>query len=471
MGKQKVNCKIFTPQNVVVQMLDILGYRTNLFGRKVLENSCGDGRFLIEIVKRYIEDCRRNGYNDDEICLGLERDIFAFEIDIDTYKTCVHNLNEVLANYSLDQVNWSICNEDALKADIPSDFSYVIGNPPYITYSALTVDDRSYLRKKYTVCMDGKPDYYYAFVESALKCLGDDGRLVYLVPSNFFKTRFASKLRDYMLPMLTEIYDYKENKIFNSALTASTIVVCDKAHTSNEVCYHDITKGTVCRMAKDELNGRWIFTPYKSNDTSKKMLRFGDCYPASSSIATLYNTAFIINETEVSLGKIEPQILRKAVSPKSAAYNRREYIIFPYRFDDHGNIQRYSEDEFEKSFPGASAYLQTHKKRLEDRDSDKSALWFEYGRSQAIRHLNKKKLLLSTLSTKRVKVYELDEETIPYSGIYIIANEGFHLSDAKRILESESFFQYVKSIGINANGTSIRISINDINNYRFSDGF
>ena len=58
MGKQKVNCKVFTPINVVKKMLDILGYKENLYGKKILENSCGDGSFLVEIITRYIEDCR-----------------------------------------------------------------------------------------------------------------------------------------------------------------------------------------------------------------------------------------------------------------------------------------------------------------------------------------------------------------------------------------------------------------------------
>ena len=67
MGKQKINCKIFTPQNVVISMMDMLGYKENLYGQKILENSCGDGRFLEEIVKRYIDDCRRRGYTEDEM--------------------------------------------------------------------------------------------------------------------------------------------------------------------------------------------------------------------------------------------------------------------------------------------------------------------------------------------------------------------------------------------------------------------
>ena len=468
MGKQKVNCKIFTPQDVVVNMMDILGYKENLYGRKILENSCGDGRFLIEIVKRYIKDCRLNGYNDDEIRNGLARDICAFEIDTDTFNECINNLNQLTKEYSIFDINWSIFNRDALKAKLPADFSFVIGNPPYITYSALCADDRDYIRKTFEVCKEGKPDYYYAFIESAQKCLGDDGRMVYLLPSNFFKTRFAKKVRSYLLASLTEIYDYREQKVFESTLTASDVIVCDKGVTSPCVIYHDVAGKADRRVAKNTLEERWIFSLKPSKKASSNLVRFGDRFSASSSIATLCNDAFVIKANAPELTQIESKVIRIAVSPKSESTKKDEKIIFPYSFDEQGNLHRYSEEEFTCLFPAATAHLEQYQDRLDARDSDKNAKWFEYGRSQAIRHMNQDKLLLSTVITGTIKVALLDKNMIPYSGIYIIAKDGFNLLDAKRILESNSFFEYAKTVGIQVNGTSIRISINDINNYMFN---
>ena len=115
-------------------------------------------------------------------------------------------------------------------------------------------------------------------------------------------------------------------------------------------------------------------------------------------------------------------------------------------------------------FPYAYEYLEAHKDKLLKRRADDSAKWYEYGRSQAISQSNKRKLLLSTVITKEVKVYELENETLPYSGIYITSDEE-NLDRAKEILESEEFLQYVKNIGINASGESIRITSKDINNY------
>ena len=45
----KRKCQIFTPKENVIQLLDWIGYKTNLYGKKIIENSCGDGQILREI--------------------------------------------------------------------------------------------------------------------------------------------------------------------------------------------------------------------------------------------------------------------------------------------------------------------------------------------------------------------------------------------------------------------------------------
>ena len=86
-------------------------------------------------------------------------------------------------------------------------------------------------------------------------------------------------------------------------------------------------------------------------------------------------------------------------------------------------------------------YLLKNKKELKKRDADKSAQWFEYGRSQALQNMNKKKLLISTVVTNEVNTYETGTKSIPYAGIYVISEKGYDLKIAKKILESEEFFE------------------------------
>ncbi|MNW56542.1 hypothetical protein D3C74_342670 [compost metagenome] len=113
-------------------------------------------------------------------------------------------------------------------------------------------------------------------------------------------------------------------------------------------------------------------------------------------------------------------------------------------------------------------YLRSFYDKLQKRASDKSVKWFEYGRTQALAHLNQEKLLVSTVVTKQVKVYNISEQDIPYSGIYITKKTELGLDFAKRVLGSNEFFEYANSIGINASGSSFRITAKDINNYLFN---
>ena len=109
---------------------------------------------------------------------------------------------------------------------------------------------------------------------------------------------------------------------------------------------------------------------------------------------------------------------------------------------------KYKANEFEKKYPGATKYLETFKDDLDKRNKDSSAKWFEFGRSQALSHLNQEKLLMSTVVTDSIKVYELDKQDIPYSGIYITSKNGAPLIEAKKILKSSKFLIPSTSTGV-----------------------
>ncbi len=467
-------CQVFTPHNNVIEILDRVGYCRELYGRKVIENACGDGNILKEIVKRYIEDCLKNNISLINIKNGLQRDIYGAEIDKKHFKKCLKNLDSVASIYKIHNVKWNILNKDILKEKLGVEFDFVIGNPPYIKYRDLDEETRQYVKENYESCAQGKFDYCYAFIEASLKCLNENGKMAYLIPSNIFKNVFAQKLREMMIPYLAAIYDYTTFKLFDKKLTSSAIMILNKGKSYNKIEYFDVVKSKRNEISKKDLNGKWVFSHFTSQSVGNKY-RFGDLFNASLSIATLLNEAFIINNFEITEEyllvdglMIEKEIIRDAASPRSLNYKKSEKIIFPYYYDNNSLI-RYAPKKFEDKFPGAVNHLKKYTEKLSKRDSDKNVYWYEYGRSQALAHLNQKKLLTSTLVTKNVKVYTLTEECIPYSGIYITSKGEFCLDKAKKILQSLNFYEYVKSIGINASGDSIRITAGDINNYEFRD--
>ena len=171
-----------------------------------------------------------------------------------------------------------------------------------------------------------------------------------------------------------------------------------------------------------------------------------------------------------TVASIEPDVVYKAVSPRSLQYQTEKYIIFPYKYDGSGLV-RFTANEFEKLFPNATKHLKRFSKELAERDSDKNAAWFEYGRSQALSHINTEKLLVSTITTRKVEIHKIGKDAIPYSGIYItVKNSDYSLDDAISVLRSNQFMEYIRRIGISVNGKSIRITCKDINDFRFVGG-
>ena len=64
-----------------------------------------------------------------------------------------------------------------------------------------------------------------------------------------------------------------------------------------------------------------------------------------------------------------------------------------------------------------------------------------------------------------VQAWKINQESVPYSGFFIVAKEGSNLDDALDIITSSDFIKYIKKVGINANGNSIRVSTRNVENY------
>lgn len=459
----KGKCQKFTPADKVEDMLDIAEYTGGLVGKKVLESSFGSGNIIVAVVRRYIEDSLSAGISPQTISCNLKDDIYGVELDRVLFNACICRLNSLLKEYRLPEVEWSLYNEDALIWDCKIKFDLVIGNPPYITYKDIDEDNRKYIREKYESCKLGKFDYCYAFIEKGINALSDSGKLIQLVPANIYKNVFGKRLRELLQPHIKSIREYPGQELFDKTLTSSTIFLFDKAYESDVVSYIDLTAEQEVQIARSSLGEKWVF----SNETEslRGEIRFGDCFRASNVVATLLNKAFLLSELDIT--GIEAEVVRKAASPKQMRKKKQEYIIFPYSYVD-GELVRYDEATFEQRFPNAAHHLNAYKDELDQREKDDKANWFEYGRSQALSHLNQKKLLMSTVITKQVEPYMLDEDTVPYSGIFItVKKPEYSLNDAIRVLQSDHFMKYVQSLGVSVSGNSKRITCKDINNYMF----
>ncbi len=469
------NCQIFTPQKNAIFLLNKLGYKKDIYNKKVMENSCGDGNILIEIVKRYIVDCLNHNFSKSEIKKLIEENIYAAEIDKIHLTKCKKRLDDLSAFYDLPKIKWNIINDNILDYHFDFKFDYVIGNPPYIVYRKLPKQLQKSLRNNFISCRDGQFDYCYAFIEFGVNILNGQGKLGYLIPNSIFKNKFANNLRELIKPFVKEIYDYAGLRQFENALTSTAILILDKKISkTKKIIYRSAETGSRILLKRNELAGKWIFSDKVMRQGKKS---FGDYFEVKNTIATLRNDIYVLKDC--CLGKdgyiysqgrkFEKDLLFKAVAPKEKSVNGNEMIIFPYKIIE-GKILKFKENELLEKYPCIYNYLLSNKEELLKRASEDNAQWFEYGRSQAINYLFKKMLLVSTVHTKQIKVYEIDESCIAYSGIFIVSKDkNIDLSLAKSILTSDELQEFLILHGINtgAGGSSVRLSVKDFKNYYF----
>ena len=190
--------RVYTPEYLVSLMLDFGGYICSATNKKhVIDNSCGDGAFLKEIVKRYIEFFIKE--NDDVSILKqeLETYIHGIEIDKQEFEKCIHSLDSLVAEYGLQDVKWDILNADALDVHrFDGKMDFVFGNPPYVRVHNL-LENYSAV-KQYRFAEKGMTDLFIVFFEIGFNMLSSHGTMCLITPSSWLSSKAGVNLRKYI---------------------------------------------------------------------------------------------------------------------------------------------------------------------------------------------------------------------------------------------------------------------------------
>lgn len=89
----------------------------NINKKHVIDNSCGDGQFMIQIIDRYCKDYVKNSNNLEKLKLELETYIHAIEIEKDELIKCKKRCDDIVKKYGIYGVNWDFENNDTLKIE------------------------------------------------------------------------------------------------------------------------------------------------------------------------------------------------------------------------------------------------------------------------------------------------------------------------------------------------------------------
>ncbi|MBQ9018059.1 N-6 DNA methylase [Candidatus Saccharibacteria bacterium] len=458
--KLKHRGKIYTPDYLVEIILDRAGYTgAGILKKHVMENSCGDGQFVIHIVDRYCKEYLRQSDDKDGLRADLEHYIHAIDIDEDELATCLMRCNIVVAAYGIDGVKWDFVHGNTVEiSEFDGKMDYVVGNPPYVRIHNL--DEKTFATKEHLFCRTGMTDSYILFYEIGIKMLNRAGTLAYITPSSFYTSLAGSEMRKFLTEnnLLVSVCDLKHFQAFKST-TYTTIVCLKKGNNRKSIEYAEFDARTLSPVEISSLNtkdyvvdGKFYFADKDSLASLRAVI---EC-DAKHDFAVKNGYATLADDVFVHDFGFDSKYIIPAVKASCARWTK---ILYPY--NQQGEL--YSEKElFGDS--NVRQYLLSQKERLLRRDGEKgNERWYAFGRSQAIKDTYRDKLAINALirTVKDVKIVEAGRGTGVYSGLYIVSDT-IPMSTFKRILASEDFCKYVALLGKYKSGGYYAYSSKDV---------
>jgi adenine-specific DNA-methyltransferase len=476
MAKHKTLGQVFTPTWIVNEILDLVGYNNDsILDKYILEPSSGNGVFLTEIVGRYIDVCKSKKIKTNQIIEWLEKYIYAVELDKIEFDKSIANLNNLVQKrLSIDrQLNWKIYNKNTLDffKNHLNFFDFVVGNPPYIRIHNLDTKIRNILKQEF-MFSEGTIDIYLSFFEMGLKMLNKNGFLGYITPNSYLHNSSYNLFREYLKSQKTvkTLIDFKANKVFKGFSTYTAITIINKNYSENHFEYKEFVNDKiefVNHINFESLNKNdWSFSNRTDEDFLTNLEKDRNCtikdfFDVQYGFATLRDEIFISKIEQYSdelvyfNGSLVEKSLLKTIIKGSrfkGKINENEQILFPYEFESK-RYRPISIEKLQKEFPNAYNYLLKNKEELEKRDLDKSAVWYEFGRSQGVQSIHKEKIVLSTLVNGQIDFYKVSKDVMMYSGLFIIKNKEF--SDwtlIENTLKSDEFYKYIRLTGKDFSG-------------------
>lgn len=437
--------QVFTPDYLVKNILDLCGYTETsaIIDKHIIDNSCGDGAFLVEVAQRFIGAYRLAGYSDDAIKQALETYVHGIELDTDAYTKCIENLTTLSETFNLTGVKWNITNTDALtNTRYLASMDYVVGNPPYVRVHNISTDAK-FLKTNYSFMREGMSDLYLAFFELGLYMLNDTGILGYVTPSSYFNSKAGGIFRDYIIRgrSLHTVVDFGHYQPFSATTyVAITLLTKTENDTVNYYEYDEFEHKPVNHRVLDfgdfvTDSRQLLFGGREVSQTQAILASEGlpkKCV-VKNGITTLLDE-FFISETLPCTQFVIP-ILK-------ASTGAWERCIYPY--NENGRPIPF--DVLQSDLELSKRY-ETYKDRLLARDLQKGTEWYEFGRAQGIKDVYKQKYAVNSLirSKEDIKLVACPPGTGVYGGLYILTD--LSEDELRGVLVSDEFEAYVKSLG------------------------
>lgn len=255
---------IFTRREVVDFILDLVGYTTDkpLHQLSLLEPSFGDGDFLIPAIDRLLHAWIEAGK--PAPLAAMSNAICGVELHQGSYQRTKIALGErveaagIAAGEADQLVDRWLLRGDFLLADLPADFDFVVGNPPYVRQELIPDVLMAEYRARYATIFD-RADIYIPFIERSLSVLGRAGKCGFICSDRWMKNRYGGPLRALVSSEyhLETFVDMVGTDAFNAevvAYPAITVIGRDDREETRIAHKPEIRSDVLTRLAADLTN-------------------------------------------------------------------------------------------------------------------------------------------------------------------------------------------------------------------------
>ena len=461
---QKVKGQVFTPAVMVSAMLDWCGYYgSQILGRHVADNSCGDGAFLVQVVCRYLEAARAEGLNDMTIRRHLQIYIHGMDCDREAVGQCRVRLDEVAAAFGFTGIRWKVYYMDSLSCRLFNGMMhYVIGNPPYVRLHNLQ-GITSELLHDYTFTDKGAVDLYLAFFELGFRMLHPEGQLCYITPVSWIYSKAGKAMRKYIMQQrnLLEIVDLEHHQVFDGVCTYTLVSRFSGSSCGPMFRYARYNPETGIKQAVDDLSLSEVCMDdcfCMADKETLKLVRAID--NATTDTGIQVRNGFATLADSVFIGESVPDS-PYTIPVLKASTGKWSRCFFPY--DSEG---RPIPLEVLRKHRTLSKWLTANQSKLKDRDI-RQVGWWLFGRSQAVNSVAQPKLAVNALVRDQadLKVSFVEPGQGVYSGYYVTAEDSSQLQRIHEVLMDDTFIRYIRSLKKYKSGGYYTFSAVDVSRY------
>jgi adenine-specific DNA-methyltransferase len=434
-----------TPETVVDLMVEKL-FQKRPPHRKdtVLDPGCGRGAFIDGIVRW----CRKHNTPLPHI-VGIESDPKFIKQTTERFS-------------SLSSV--TILEQDFLVSH-GSKYDYIVGNPPYVSITKLSEQERSAFRGTYATAK-GRFDLYLLFFERALKCLNPNGRLVFVTPEKFLYVETAQPLRFILGKIAVEEIHLVDENIFGDLATYPTITTVSNSPGpyTTRVILRDGRRRDV-RLSGDVSS--WM--PFLNGGADKitgHTLK-DICVRISCGVATGADAVYVVKTVGPELKPFAySTIAGQEISPNDGALRPKHFMLIPY--SQNGELLA------EPELGELGAYLRQPGRRemLLKRTCAVRKPWYAFHETPPLPDILRPKILCKDITRSSFFVIDETGALVPrHSVYYIVPKDPLRIYELAYYLNSPRVRSWLKSHCQRATNNFLRLQSHVLKQLPVPDAF